>query len=138
MARVTVEDCVAKIPNRFELILLAAQRAREIGTGQPSLVEPGSDKNPVIALREIADSNLDLDRLRDSIIRVMQKVTERDEPEEEIIDIFAAEQAFLTDSRQEVADWKITDAESESDLDQAYLDESDSGGVGNGSEGKEI
>ncbi|MDI9409837.1 MAG: DNA-directed RNA polymerase subunit omega [Candidatus Pacebacteria bacterium] len=121
MARVTVEDCVAKIPNRFELILLASQRAREIGNGQETMVPRGNDKNPVIALREIADTDLDLGRLRDSIIKVMQKVAERDEPEEEIIDILAAEQAFLADNRQAVADWKIEDGD-ESDID---IDESD-------------
>ena len=129
MARVTVEDCVAKIPNRFELILVAAQRARELGNRQASLVEAGSDKNPVIALREIADTNIDIERLRDSIIKVMQKVAERDEPEEEIIDIKAAEKAFLSDSRQDIADWKIEDADS--DLDHDDSDDFEGGENGN-------
>ena len=123
MARVTVEDCVAKIPNRFELILLASQRAREIGNGQEPAVPRLNDKNPVIALREIADTNLDLERLRDSIIKVMQKVAERDEPEEEIIDIIAAEQAFLADNRQAVADWKIEDAD-DSEIDSDLVEDS--------------
>ena len=122
MARVTVEDCVAKIPNRFDLILLAAQRARELGNGQASELERGHDKNPVIALREIANTNIDIEKLRDGIIRIMQKVAERDEPEEEIIDILAAEQAFLSDNRQAVADWKIEDGDEDSDLDSDDLD----------------
>ena len=82
MARVTVEDCVVKIPNRFELVLLAAQRAREITSGTPLTLERDDDKNPVIALREIADETIVLDGLRDSLVRGMQKHVEIDEPEE--------------------------------------------------------
>src|SRR3954451_15544558 len=82
MARVTVEDCVVKIPNRFELVLLAAQRAREITSGAPMTVERDDDKNPVIALREIAEETVVLDGLRDSLVRGMQKHVEIDEPEE--------------------------------------------------------
>jgi DNA-directed RNA polymerase subunit omega len=82
MARVTVEDCVVKIPNRFELVLLAAQRAREITSGAPMTVERDDDKNPVVALREIADETVVLDGLRDSLVRGMQKHVEIDEPEE--------------------------------------------------------
>ncbi len=82
MARVTVEDCVIKVPNRFELVLLAAQRAREIASGAPLTVERDDDKNPVIALREIADETVDFDHLRDSLVRGMQKHIEMDEPEE--------------------------------------------------------
>jgi DNA-directed RNA polymerase subunit omega len=82
MARVTVEDCVLKVPNRFELVLLAGQRAREITAGAPLSVERDDDKNPVVALREIADSTVALDHLRDSLVRSMQKHVEIDEPEE--------------------------------------------------------
>jgi DNA-directed RNA polymerase subunit omega len=82
MARVTVEDCVVKVPNRFELVLLAAQRAREIASGAPLTVERDDDKNPVIALREIAEETIALDHLRDSLVRGMQKHVEMDEPEE--------------------------------------------------------
>ena len=82
MARVTVEDCVVKIPNRFELVLLAAQRAREITSGAPLSVDRDDDKNPVVALREIADDTIELDHLQDSLIRGMQKHIEMDEPEE--------------------------------------------------------
>src|ERR1700719_2918320 len=82
MARVTVEDCVLKVPNRFELVLLAAQRAREITSGAPLTIERDDDKNPVVALREIAEDTIQLDHLQDSLIRGMQKHVEMDEPEE--------------------------------------------------------
>jgi DNA-directed RNA polymerase subunit omega len=82
MARVTVEDCVVRVPNRFELVLLAGQRAREITSGAPLTVDRDDDKNPVVALREIADSTVELDHLKDSLVRGMQKHVEMDEPEE--------------------------------------------------------
>ncbi len=82
MARVTVEDCVLKVPNRFELVLLAAQRAREITSGAPLTLDRDDDKNPVVALREIADDTFQLDHLQDSLVRGMQKHVEMDEPEE--------------------------------------------------------
>ena len=82
MARVTVEDCVVKVPNRFELVLLAAQRAREITSGAPLSIDRDDDKNPVVALREIADETIALDHLKSSVVRGMQKHVEIDEPEE--------------------------------------------------------
>ena len=82
MARVTVEDCVVKVPNRFELVLLAAQRAREISSGAPLSIDRDDDKNPVVALREIADETVGLDHLKTSVVRGMQKHVEIDEPEE--------------------------------------------------------
>jgi DNA-directed RNA polymerase subunit omega len=82
MARVTVEDCVLKVPNRFELVLLAAQRAREVTSGAPLTVDRDDDKNPVIALREIADETIQLAHLKESLVRGMQKHIEMDEPEE--------------------------------------------------------
>ena len=83
MARVTVEDCVLKIPNRFELVALAAQRSRTISAGAPLSVDRDNDKNPVVALREIADETIDLGELEESVVRGMQKHVEIDEPEEE-------------------------------------------------------
>ena len=82
MARVTVEDCVVKVPNRFELVLLAAQRAREITSGAPLTLDRDDDKNPVVALREIADETVGVEHLRGSVVRGMQKHVEIDEPEE--------------------------------------------------------
>ena len=81
MARVTVEDCVDKVPNRFELVLLAAHRARSIASGSHITVEPENDKNPVIALREIADKTIPPDDLREGLIHSIQKNVEVDEPE---------------------------------------------------------
>ena len=83
MARVTVEDCIEKVPNRFNLVLLAAHRARAISSGSQILVDRDNDKNPVVALREIADDVVDGDELRESVIASLQRVDERSEAEEE-------------------------------------------------------
>lgn len=79
MARVTVEDCVEEIPNRFELVILAAERAKNIGSGAPLTVDRDNDKNPVIALREIANANLDPEALREAKIVALQKNNKVDE-----------------------------------------------------------
>jgi DNA-directed RNA polymerase subunit omega len=81
MARVTVEDCIDKVPNRFELVLLSAHRARVISQGAPLAVDRDNDKNPVVALREIADEAINKDDLREEYIHAMQKHVEVDEPE---------------------------------------------------------
>lgn len=91
MARVTVEDCVVKVPNRFELVMLAAQRAREISAGSPLTVEKDNDKNPVVALREIADDSLALDNLRQSLIQGLQRQVESEEPEDDAMELLAAD-----------------------------------------------
>ncbi|WIY26478.1 DNA-directed RNA polymerase subunit omega [Parasedimentitalea psychrophila] len=83
MARVTVEDCVDKVPNRFELVMLAAHRAREIAAGAPITVERDNDKNPVVSLREIADETQSADALRERLIESNQTQIEVDEPEED-------------------------------------------------------
>ncbi|MBM2577204.1 DNA-directed RNA polymerase subunit omega [Jannaschia sp. Os4] len=83
MARVTVEDCVDKVPNRFELVLLAAHRAREIATGGAPTVDRDNDKNPVVALREIAEETQSADDLRERLIESNQTQIEVDEPEED-------------------------------------------------------
>ena len=81
MARVTVEDCVDKVPNRFELVLLAAHRARAIANGSPVTIDPDNDKNPVVALREIADKTIPPEDLKEGLIHSIQKNVEIDEPE---------------------------------------------------------
>ncbi|MCE9506721.1 MAG: DNA-directed RNA polymerase subunit omega [Alphaproteobacteria bacterium] len=91
MARVTVEDCIIKIPNRFELVMVASQRAREIGSGAALMVERDNDKNPVVSLREIADTDISLIALRESLIKNHQKVIEIEEDEDEIIDVMDGE-----------------------------------------------
>ena len=85
MARVTVEDCVDKVPNRFELVMLAAHRARSLASGVPLTVDRDNDKNPVVALREIADETLTADQLRESAIESFQRQIEVDEPEEDVM-----------------------------------------------------
>jgi DNA-directed RNA polymerase subunit omega len=83
MARVTVEDCVDKVPNRFELVMLAAHRAREIQAGSAVTVDRDNDKNPVVSLREIADETQAADSLRERMIESYQTQIEVDEPEED-------------------------------------------------------
>lgn len=93
MARVTVEDCVLQVPNRFELVMLSAHRARALASGAELRVDRDRDKNPVVALREIADQKLDLSMLNESIIKGFQKHIEPDEPEEEeVAELMAGEQ----------------------------------------------
>lgn len=83
MARVTVEDCILQVPNRFELVMLAAQRARAVSAGASLTVDRDNDKNPVVALREIADKTVELDQLRQSVVNGLQRHVEVDEPEED-------------------------------------------------------
>lgn len=83
MARVTVEDCVEKVPNRFDLVMLAGHRSRNITAGAPLTVERDNDKNPVVALREIADGTVGVEETYESLVRSMQRHVEIDEPEEE-------------------------------------------------------
>jgi len=83
MARVTVEDCIDKIPNRFELVLLSGHRARTISAGAQIAVDRDNDKNPVVALREIADDVVDAEELKETLIASLQRVDERSEAEEE-------------------------------------------------------
>ncbi len=105
MARVTVEDCILKVPNRFELVMAASQRAREIGSGSALLVERDNDKNPVVSLREIADTDLSVEDLKESLIKNHQKVIEMDDENEEIIDMMEGEEqewANVTEHSNEV------------------------------------
>lgn len=91
MARVTVEDCIDKIPNRYELLMVASQRAKDISSGSPITVSKDNDKNPVIALREIADETISIEELQKSLVMGLQKYVEVEEPEEEELEILAAE-----------------------------------------------
>lgn len=95
MARVTVEDCVLKIPNRFELVMLAGQRARDISSGGQLTVDRDNDKNPVVALREIAEETVNLDNLKNAVVQGLQKHVEVDEPEEDEIDVLATRELAL-------------------------------------------
>ncbi|MBB5720671.1 DNA-directed RNA polymerase subunit omega [Loktanella ponticola] len=93
MARVTVEDCVDKVPNRFELVMLAAHRAREIAAGSPITVGRDNDKNPVVSLREIADETQTADDLRERMIEANQTQIEVDEPEEDSMSLLMGAEA---------------------------------------------
>ena len=92
MARVTVEDCVDKIPNRFELVAIAAQRARQISAGAALTIERDNDKNPVISLREIADETVDIKELKEDLIKSLQRHVDQDEPEDDLVDDLAIRQ----------------------------------------------
>ena len=92
MARVTVEDCVQKIPNRFELVLLAAQRARNVSRGEELTIDRDNDKNPVVALREIADETIDLARIEQDLIRSLSRVPEPEPADEEVLDLIPTDQ----------------------------------------------
>jgi DNA-directed RNA polymerase subunit omega len=96
MARVTVEDCILHIPNRFDLVLTAAQRAREISSGSQLHVERDRDKNPVVSLREIAEEKLDLPALTESLIKGYQRRVESDTSEEELKELMAEEQKWAS------------------------------------------
>ena len=91
MARVTVEDCIDKIPNRYELLMVAAQRAKDISSGSPLTVDRDNDKNSVVALREIAEETVSIEELQRSLVMGLQKYVEVEEPEEEELEIMAAE-----------------------------------------------
>jgi DNA-directed RNA polymerase subunit omega len=101
MARVTVEDCVDKVPNRFELVMLAAHRARALAAGSPLTIERDNDKNPVVALREIAEETLTADQLRESAIESFQRQIEVDEPEEDVMTLLAGADAPAEDDMSE-------------------------------------
>ena len=91
MARVTVEDCIDKIPNRYELLMVAAQRAKDLSAGAPLTVARDNDKNSVVALREIAEETISIEELQRSLVMGLQKYVEVEEPEEEELEIMAAE-----------------------------------------------
>ena len=92
MARVTVEDCVEKIPNRFELVLLAAQRARNLARGEELHVERDDDKNPVVALREIAEEKVNYANLEQDLIKSLSRAPEPEPADEEVLDLIPTDQ----------------------------------------------
>ena len=92
MARVTVEDCIVQVPNRFELVLLAAQRARNIARGEELTLDRDNDKNPVVALREVAEERVDLDRLEADLVRSLSRAPEPEPADEEVMDLIPTDQ----------------------------------------------
>ncbi|NQZ14619.1 MAG: DNA-directed RNA polymerase subunit omega [Alphaproteobacteria bacterium] len=91
MARVTVEDCIEEVSNRFELVMVAAQRARKIGSGAPLTIDRDNDKNPVVALREIADRTVEVEELKEDIVRSKQRIIALDDDGEDVIDMMDGE-----------------------------------------------
>ena len=92
MARVTVEDCIEKVPNRFELVLLAAQRARNLSRGEELTLDRDNDKNPVVALREIAEETIELPRLELDLIKSLSRAPEPEPADEEVLDLIPTDQ----------------------------------------------
>jgi DNA-directed RNA polymerase subunit omega len=122
MARVTVEDCVEKVPNRFELVLLAAQRARKIGAGAALLVDRDKDKNPVVALREIADEKVIPAELKEELLRNNQRVIEMDD-DEGVIDQVDGEEEWNAIAAQRAAQGMEEFANIEDEDEDEELDE---------------
>ncbi|BBK41913.1 hypothetical protein STVA_19330 [Allostella vacuolata] len=109
MARVTVEDCVLRIPNRFDLVMVAGQRAREVAAGAPLSIDRDNDKNPVVALREIADATVSIAALQESLIRGLQRHVENDEPEEDK-EMSVSEQVWTEAIASRSAEAEVADA----------------------------
>ena len=127
MARVTVEDCVIRVPNRFELVMLASRRARAISAGDALLVDRDKDKNPVVALREIGDGEINLDELHTSLIQGLQKHVEIDEPEEDNMAALMAGQewseAIGPDDKTELEGVEIITVDAGEQMGAAPMDE---------------
>lgn len=100
MARVTVEDCIEKVSNRFELVMVAAQRARKIGSGAALTLDRDNDKNPVVALREIAEETVNVDELKEDLIRGKQRIIAMDDDGEDVIDQMDGEEEWGAMLRQ--------------------------------------
>lgn len=143
MARVTVEDCIDKIPNRYELLMVAAQRAKDLSAGSQLTVARDNDKNSVIALREIAEETISIEELQKSLVMGLQKYVEVEEPEEEELEILAAEkeladlddqftgllpQSELDESMQIHGEDDALDLDSDSESSVPFDDEDELGG----------
>src|SRR6478609_9205292 len=111
MARVTVEDCIDKVDNRFDLVLLAAHRARMISSGSQLTVDRDNDKNPVVSLREIADSSISPEDLREELVHSLQKFVEVDEPEPDTVPLIGSAGASVDADDTEVAVERMTEEE---------------------------
>lgn len=140
MARVTVEDCVLKIPNRFELVMTAAQRARDVAAGAGVTVERDNDKNPVVALREIAEENVDFAALEETLIKGLQRYIESDEPIEDEMDVRAlaldvSGETGEASEKEEVKEDELTVHDVAAEEVQAAMDEAEA--MMEGAEAKE-
>ena len=105
MARITVEDCIDKFPSRFELVLVASQRARELHSGETPTINRDNDKNTVIALREIADTTIPIEKMKENLIEGFQKVTINDEEEDENIETKSLEKENNEQNEELISDF---------------------------------
>jgi len=121
MARVTVEDCIIKVPNRFDLVMVAAQRARDISSGAALTIERDNDKNPVVALREIADTTIDLDALTNAVVQGLRKHVETEEPVEE--GGFGTGDTDILSDLSQTTDDVAAEGDVDDDLDGEFEDE---------------
>ena len=143
MARVTVEDCVQRIPNRFDLVMIAAQRGRSIGAGAPLTVDRDNDKNAVVALREIAEGTVDLKELENNLIQSLQKVVEVEELPEEEMDLLAIQRELSPEQSEARMDEEIAEdmlhveGEDGEEFDEGELSQSAQDGEEEGPEGEE-
>ena len=133
MARVTIEDCILKVPNRFDLVMLASRRARDISSGSELTIERDRDKNPVVALREIAEERVDFDELRESAIQSLQRFVESDESEEEIDELGVPTELKTSDDGgrnmdEEMAEDMLAITKSFEDIDDETAAEEAAGG----------
>lgn len=122
MARVTVEDCIEKLPNRFELVMVAAQRARKIGSGAALTVDRDNDKNPVVALREIAEETVNIADLKEDLIRGKQRIIALDDDSEDVIDQMDGEEEWGAMLRQGGGAVDLSD-DDEDDSDEPTLED---------------
>jgi DNA-directed RNA polymerase subunit omega len=130
MARVTVEDCVEVVPNRFELVMIAARRARELSSGASMTLERKNDRNPVVALREIAEQTISVDALRDSLVRSLQRVSFADASDEvlesEFLDAFSSSLMSIDREGEEaVTTTQMLEADAEAQLQVSEEEEED-------------
>lgn len=129
MARVTVEDCVVRVPNRFELVMVASQRSRDISAGAPLTLDRDNDKNAVVALREIADETVAVDVLQEALVRGLQRHADNDEPDEEVVAVMREEQGVTPASAAGETGPRYEDVSAE-DVEDVGEDTSDESGVG--------
>lgn len=123
MARVTVEDCIEEIPNRFELVLLASQRAKELASGAMLTVDRDRDKNPVVALREIADKTVSLEHLREGLVKSFQRSGAAEEEEEDLESLLAEDSGAVVPASQQ--EFNASDAFTVEDEAGAVVEEND-------------
>jgi len=121
MARVTVEDCIIKIPNRFDLVMVAAQRARDISSGAALTIERDNDKNPVVALREIADTTIDLEALTNAVVQGLRKHVETEEPVEE--GSFGTGDTDILSDLSQTADEAVAEDDEDDEIEGEFEDE---------------